>query len=72
MIFFLKLITFIPSDRLSEIVEIGNNVPEQVVYDGLDENAELRKGQVLWLRGIARLQTQVNNYPTIFLLCLIY
>jgi hypothetical protein len=29
--------------------------------DGLQDNSELRKGQVLWLRGIARLQTQVNN-----------
>ncbi len=27
--------------------------------DGSQDNSELRKGQVLWLRGIARLQTQV-------------
>ena len=33
------------------------------VIDGSAADSELRKGQVLWLRGIARLQTQVNKIP---------
>ena len=40
--------------------------------DGTQDNSELRKGQVLWLRGIARLQTQVNlNQICIFIIILI-
>ena len=42
--------------------EIGKEVPEgnlSSMIDGNQDNSELRKGQVLWLRGIARLQTQV-------------
>lgn len=55
----MKLITTIPSEKF---FEIGSEVPEQYISNivGNDrENSELRKGQVLWLRGIARLQTQV-------------
>lgn len=58
----MKLITTIPSEIL---FEIGTEVPEQYVSNivGNDrENSELRKGQVLWLRGIARLQTQVCSF----------
>lgn len=55
---FFQLITSIPNTIFPEI---GTEVPEQYVTNiiGNDQNSELRKGQVLWLRGIARLQTQV-------------
>lgn len=40
---------------------VGSDVPDTLypTIDGTQDN-EIRKGQVLWLRGIARLQTQVN------------
>ena len=44
---------------------VGSDVPDMAMYqtqlDGSAADSELRKGQVLWLRGIARLQTQVNR-----------
>jgi len=42
-------------------------VPDIDTFPGMDGSAadsELRKGQVLWLRGIARLQTQVQVVKT--------
>ena len=46
--------------------EIGNDVPDSNISNMItgdnNENNELRKGQVLWLRGIARLQTQVHFF----------
>ena len=52
--------TSIPTRSLPKKLEVGNEVPEDISpIDGSQDNSELRKGQVLWLRGIARLQTQV-------------
>jgi hypothetical protein len=41
---------------------VGSDVPDDAIYPAIDgsQDNEIRKGQVLWLRGIARLQTQVN------------
>lgn len=61
--FLLKLITTIPTHKLPKKLEVGNEVPDMNQFsamDGTQDNSELRKGQVLWLRGIARLQTQVS------------
>ena len=43
-------------------MSVGSDVPDQSMYPTIDgsEDNDVRKGQVLWLRGIARLQTQVN------------
>lgn len=30
-------------------------------YDPMDENKKPRAGQILWIRGLTRLQTQVSN-----------
>ena len=54
--------TTIPTHKLPKKLEVGNEVPDLATFpaiDGTQDNSELRKGQVLWLRGIARLQTQV-------------
>jgi len=58
-----QIITSIPTRSLPKKLEVGNEVPDLDTFqmDGSQENGELRKGQVLWLRGIARLQTQVSN-----------
>ncbi len=55
------MVTTIPTHKLTKKLEIGNEVPELPHFPAIDgqDNSELRKGQVLWLRGIARLQTQV-------------
>ena len=57
-----QIITTIPTRTLPKKLEVGNEVPDLDTFqmDGSQENGELRKGQVLWLRGIARLQTQVS------------
>ena len=56
--------TSIPTNKLPKNLAVGSDVPDIHTYPEIGGNAadsELRKGQVLWLRGIARLQTQVNN-----------
>lgn len=74
-----QLVTTIPTRSLPKKLEVGHEVPDiadfsnvmGVVGDGTADTSELRKGQVLWLRGIARLQTQVyilfyfSSYPPI-------
>lgn len=67
-----QIITSIPTRTLPKKLEVGNEVPDLDTFqmDGSQENGELRKGQVLWLRGIARLQTQVSN--SFRFVCLIY
>ncbi|CAF0949996.1 unnamed protein product [Brachionus calyciflorus] len=62
-----QIVTTIPTHCLPKKLEVGNEVPNLADYsaiDGSQENSELRKGQVLWLRGIARLQTQVQVVKT--------
>jgi len=55
---------------LPKNLAVGSDVPDMAMYqtqlDGSAADSELRKGQVLWLRGIARLQTQVNKHFTNF------
>jgi hypothetical protein len=81
-----QLVTTIPTHSLPKKLEVGNEVPDiaglsnVIGVDGSADTSELRKGQVLWLRGIARLQTQVTLsllslhpfYPHLYLYHLIF
>lgn len=60
-----QIVTTIPTHKLPKNMTVGAEVPDQnyPTIDGSQEN-EIRKGQVLWLRGIARLQTQVQVVKT--------
>jgi len=62
-LFYIKIVTTIPTNRLPKNMTVGSDIPDQSMYPTIDgsEDNEIRKGQVLWLRGIARLQTQVNK-----------
>jgi len=61
-------VTSIPTHKLPKNLTVGSDIPDQSMYpvDGSEDN-EIRKGQVLWLRGIARLQTQVNKRNFLFI-----
>uniref|UniRef100_A0A4W5L7T2 Calcium-transporting ATPase n=1 Tax=Hucho hucho TaxID=62062 RepID=A0A4W5L7T2_9TELE len=65
-----QLITAIPTHRLKFLKEAGHgthkeDVPENEMNEGDDEidhaEMELRRGQVLWFRGLNRIQTQVRT-----------
>ena len=62
-----QLVTTIPTHSLPKKLEVGHEVPDIANFsnvmggDSGADTSELRKGQVLWLRGIARLQTQVKK-----------
>ncbi|XP_055767832.1 plasma membrane calcium-transporting ATPase 2-like isoform X5 [Salvelinus fontinalis] len=64
-----QLITAIPTHRLKFLKEAGHgthkeDVPENEMNEGDDEidhaEMELRRGQVLWFRGLNRIQTQMD------------
>ncbi|XP_020341733.1 plasma membrane calcium-transporting ATPase 1 isoform X1 [Oncorhynchus mykiss] len=64
-----QLITAIPTHRLKFLKEAGHgthkeDVPENEMNEGDDEidhaEMELRRGQVLWFRGLNRIQTQIK------------
>jgi len=56
------LVTTIPTHKLPKKLEVGNEVPNVSVFnmDGMQGPSEVGKGQMLRMRGIARLQTQVR------------
>lgn len=67
-----QLITTIPTSRLKFLKTAGHGtqkeeIPEEELEDmeSLDEidhaEMELRRGQVLWCRGLNRIQTQVSD-----------
>jgi len=60
-----QIVTTIPTHSLPKNMTVGSDVPDAMypTIDGSQDN-EIRKGQVLWLRGIARLQTQVQVVKT--------
>lgn len=60
-----QIVTTIPTHKLPKNMTVGSDVPDAIypTIDGSQDN-EIRKGQVLWLRGIARLQTQVQVVKT--------
>ncbi|XP_056591333.1 plasma membrane calcium-transporting ATPase 4 isoform X1 [Triplophysa dalaica] len=64
-----QLISAIPTHRLKFLKEAGHGIPkeeiaEDVMMEGDDEmdlvDMELRRGQVLWFRGLNRIQTQIK------------
>ncbi|XP_029538665.1 plasma membrane calcium-transporting ATPase 1-like isoform X1 [Oncorhynchus nerka] len=64
-----QLITAIPTHHLKFLKEAGHgthkeDVPENEMNEGDDEidhaEMELRRGQVLWFRGLNRIQTQIK------------
>ncbi|XP_023842737.1 plasma membrane calcium-transporting ATPase 1 isoform X1 [Salvelinus sp. IW2-2015] len=64
-----QLITAIPTHRLKFLKEAGHgthkeDVPENEMNEGDDEidhaEMELRRGQVLWFRGLNRIHTQIK------------
>lgn len=64
-----QLITSVPTHHLKFLKEAGHGItkeeiPEEELNEGTDEidhaEMELRRGQILWFRGLNRIQTQVR------------
>ncbi|XP_061488228.1 plasma membrane calcium-transporting ATPase 4 isoform X5 [Rhineura floridana] len=64
-----QLISTIPTSRLKFLKEAGHgitkeDIPDEELPEGLDEidhaEMELRRGQILWFRGLNRIQTQMD------------
>ncbi|XP_051531530.1 plasma membrane calcium-transporting ATPase 3-like isoform X1 [Myxocyprinus asiaticus] len=64
-----QLISAIPTHHLKFLKEAGHGIPkdqfsEEVLTEGADEidhaEMELRRGQILWFRGLNRIQTQMD------------
>ncbi|KAG8132099.1 hypothetical protein E2320_009978, partial [Naja naja] len=64
-----QLISTIPTNQLKFLKEAGHgitkeDIPEEELPEGLDEidhaEMELRRGQILWFRGLNRIQTQMD------------
>ena len=63
-----QLISAIPTHHLKFLMEAGHGttkeqIKEEEMTEGADEidhaEMELRRGQILWFRGLNRIQTQV-------------
>uniref|UniRef100_A0A8C2AL64 Calcium-transporting ATPase n=1 Tax=Cyprinus carpio TaxID=7962 RepID=A0A8C2AL64_CYPCA len=64
-----QFISAIPTHRLKFLKEAGHGIPkgdisQEVLTEGADEidlaEMELRRGQILWFRGLNRIQTQMD------------
>ncbi|XP_023651549.1 plasma membrane calcium-transporting ATPase 4 isoform X3 [Paramormyrops kingsleyae] len=64
-----QFISAIPTHRLKFLKEAGHGIPkeeipEEELTEGVDEidhaEMELRRGQILWFRGLNRIQTQIK------------
>lgn len=64
-----QLISAIPTHRLKFLKEAGHGITKEEIHEeelteGTDEidhaEMELRRGQILWFRGLNRIQTQVR------------
>lgn len=69
---FVQLISAIPTHHLKFLMEAGHGTTKEEIKDdemaeGADEidhaEMELRRGQILWFRGLNRIQTQVRPPP---------
>uniref|UniRef100_A0AAQ5ZTX4 Calcium-transporting ATPase n=1 Tax=Amphiprion ocellaris TaxID=80972 RepID=A0AAQ5ZTX4_AMPOC len=67
--FILQLISAIPTHRLKFLKEAGHGIRKEEIHEeelteGADEidhaEMELRRGQILWFRGLNRIQTQIK------------
>lgn len=68
MDFNLKLICRWGRGNPEQYTDAINMVGEDSRYDPMDENKKPRAGQILWIRGLTRLQTQVSNVVHLVLL----
>lgn len=68
----LQVIATIPTSRLKFLKEAGRltqkeEIPEEELNEDVEEidhaERELRRGQILWFRGLNRIQTQVWGDP---------
>lgn len=68
----LQVIATIPTSRLKFLKEAGRltqkeEIPEEELNEDVEEidhaERELRRGQILWFRGLNRIQTQVRGTP---------
>lgn len=66
----LQVIATIPTSRLKFLKEAGRltqkeEIPEEELNEDVEEidhaERELRRGQILWFRGLNRIQTQVQE-----------
>lgn len=60
---FFKLVTTLPSKKLPKKLTVLPGEPEPIPFghgDGDYADHEKRSGQILWIRGLTRLQTQVR------------
>uniref|UniRef100_A0A672RS97 Calcium-transporting ATPase n=1 Tax=Sinocyclocheilus grahami TaxID=75366 RepID=A0A672RS97_SINGR len=64
-----QFISAVPTHRLKFLKEAGHGIPkediaEEVLTEGADEidhaEMEMRRGQILWFRGLNRIQTQMD------------
>lgn len=67
-----QVIATIPTSRLKFLKEAGRltqkeEIPEEELNEDVEEidhaERELRRGQILWFRGLNRIQTQVQEAP---------
>lgn len=72
-----QLITSIPTHHLKFLKEAGHGITKEEIHEeelteGADEidhaEMELRRGQILWFRGLNRIQTQVRT-PLLVVTC---
>lgn len=68
----MQVIATIPTSRLKFLKEAGRltqkeEIPEEELNEDVEEidhaERELRRGQILWFRGLNRIQTQVRGTP---------
>lgn len=68
----MQVIATIPTSRLKFLKEAGRltqkeEIPEEELNEDVEEidhaERELRRGQILWFRGLNRIQTQVYEAP---------
>ena len=68
----MQVIATIPTSRLKFLKEAGRltqkeEIPEEELNEDVEEidhaERELRRGQILWFRGLNRIQTQVQAAP---------
>ncbi|XP_020809977.1 plasma membrane calcium-transporting ATPase 1 isoform X8 [Drosophila serrata] len=67
-----QLITSVPTRKLPKILSWGRGHPEEYTdamnlgeerFDSIDSDKKPRAGQILWIRGLTRLQTQISVPP---------
>lgn len=73
-----QLVTAVPTHHLKFLKEAGHGITKEEIHEedlteGADEidhaEMELRRGQILWFRGLNRIQTQVRGFYFNFCSC---